>query len=435
MPIVTRHFALSASTALALVSCALSTPAQAQDASPAVSGPAVSGPAVSGLNGKIEALRGDLDGDMLSAAAVSLSFPLTHSLGVQIDGLLADYSATPTRGAGGHLFWRDPNLGLIGATGSSADINGTVINRFGLEGEAYLGPITLAGAGGWQNGESRKTGWGSLDLRWYPIANLALEIGAGAMSGNRTGHLGFEWQPLNEIAPGFALFADGAIGTKDYDHALGGVRLYFGASKTLKARHREDDPLNLMVNGVAGAVNGTASSRNSPSATRRAGSVSSGGGGPGGGPGSCFIGGTRVLMADGSEKAIEEVRLGDQLLGAEGSIKEVLNYDHPLLGSWALYAINGGSHFVTAEHPFMTKAGWKSIDPAASELEIPGLVTASLARGDQIISSRGTVQVISLESMSAAAETQLYNFRLSGNHTYFVRPPGSDGLFLLVHNK
>ncbi len=221
-------------TALAL---ALACDARAED----------SFPAVSGLNGKIEALRGDLDGDMLSAAAGSLSFPLTRSFGVQIDGLLADYSATPTKGAGGHLFWRDPNQGLIGAVASSADFNGTVINRFGLESEAYLGPFTLAATAGWQNGESRKTGWGNLDLRWYPVDNLVLEIGAAAVSGTRAGHLGFEWQPLSGYAPGLAFFADGAIGTKDYDHALGGIRMYFGASKPLKARHREDDPISLMV--------------------------------------------------------------------------------------------------------------------------------------------------------------------------------------------
>ena len=55
------------------------------------------------------------------------------------------------------------------------------------------------------------------------------------------------------------LFADAAIGTSDYDHAIGGIRFYFGAGgKSLKARHREDDPVNLMIQGVSGAVSATA---------------------------------------------------------------------------------------------------------------------------------------------------------------------------------
>lgn len=241
-------------------------------------------PAVSGINGKIEALRGDLDGEGLWATSGSLAAPLGHYFGVQFDAIGADYSATPTWGGGGHLFWRDPGLGMLGGVASHVDIGGTEIRRFGAEAEAYLGPVTVALTGGWQNGESLRTGWGGLDLRYYPLDNLALEAGAGAASDERTGHLGFEWQPLPEAVSGLSLFADGMLGTHDYNQALGGLRFYFGAApKPLKRRHREDDPINLMIHGVSGAVSTTAGKAGGGTGGSSGGGIGGGDGGGGGG--------------------------------------------------------------------------------------------------------------------------------------------------------
>ena len=166
--------ALIASTALALV-LASGRWAIAGEASPSQL------PAVSGVNGKVDILGADLNSENFWAASGSLSFPVTHSFGVQLDGMLADYSANPVWGTGGHAFWRDPEIGLLGVVGSRADFfNGTIVNRYGVEGEVYLGQFTLAGTVGYQTGNSRHTGWGGLDLRYYPINNLMLEVSGTA---------------------------------------------------------------------------------------------------------------------------------------------------------------------------------------------------------------------------------------------------------------
>jgi hypothetical protein len=86
---------------------------------------------------------------------------------------------------------------------------------------------------------------------------------------------------------------------------------------------------------------------------------------------SCFIAGTKVLMANGTEKNIEDVKIGDVLLGSENSYNVVRGYDQPILGDRLLYSINGSDYFVTAEHPFMTTEGWKSISPEATKKEMP----------------------------------------------------------------
>src|SRR5262249_11371421 len=78
---------------------------------------------------------------------------------------------------------------------------------------------------------------------------------------------------------------------------------------------------------------------------------------------SCFVAGTRVTMADGSMKPIEQIRVGDPVLGPEGEVNRVIGIERPFLGTRKLYALNESGYFVTAEHPFMTGEGWKSIDP------------------------------------------------------------------------
>lgn len=385
-------------------------------------------PAVSSFNGKVEALGGDIDGDGVALGGASLSFPLGQHFGAQIDAV-GGHLSNSVKGGGAHLFWRDPGLGLVGVTGSRSGFGAAFGNRFGIEADWYATPsLTVGLTGGVQNGELHHTGYGSLDLRWYPTDNLMLEAGPGFYSDERTGHVGLEWRPdLVEALPGLALFADVGRGIHDYDHALAGIRIYFGGGdKSLKSRHREDDPLNMLVGGVAsnGAAAGVAASK---SGVARA---SGGAGGMG-----CFIAGTAVLMADGTTRAIEDVKVGDKLLGADGAMNEVLELKRPTLGSRKLYSVNGGAGFVTDSHPFMTAEGWKSVDPAATARENPTLAVGKLAAGDRIVTRDQPIPLTSIAAGDGAAAMTVYNFRLSGNHTYFIRPPGGQGPFLLVHNK
>jgi hypothetical protein len=166
---------------------------------------------------------------------------------------------------------------------------------------------------------------------------------------------------------------------------------------------------------------------------------------------SCFVAGTSVLMADGSEKCIDDVVAGDCVLGQGGAVNTVTGVACPKLGKRELYSINGGRHFVTAEHPFKTMAGWKSIDPAATEAENAALEVKRLEVGDALIVTRvrsgvraaaagdpavdpaaqpapGCVAITRLRAASADPDTRLYNLLLDGNHTYHA-----DGY--LVHNK
>ncbi len=164
---------------------------------------------------------------------------------------------------------------------------------------------------------------------------------------------------------------------------------------------------------------------------------------------SCFIAGTLVLMADGSEKPIERVVPGDLVMAPGGGANRVSAIETPLLGERLLYAFNGGSPFVTAEHPFMTRGGWKAIDPEATALENSTLAVGRLSTGDGLAVARAGgspvtdgglalavlaepgidyVVLVGLRAVPADPATLVFNLLLDGDHAYFANG-------YLVHNK
>jgi hypothetical protein len=163
----------------------------------------------------------------------------------------------------------------------------------------------------------------------------------------------------------------------------------------------------------------------------------------------CFIAGTRIRMSDGSERPIEQIRIGDLLLGPDGEVNRVVELRRPRLRNRKLYALNGSHHFVTAGHPFMTSDGWKSLDPEATMRENPGLPVGKLAVGDllvavhrvPVLAAAGgvgvaepvvpeliSIPVTQIEGRGADPETPLYNLHVEGRHVYFANG-------FLVHNK
>ena len=166
-------------------------------------------------------------------------------------------------------------------------------------------------------------------------------------------------------------------------------------------------------------------------------------------PRSCFIAGTRVMMADGAEKSIEDVVVGDHLIGQDGNVNTVRGLDRTTLGERWLHALNGGEHFVTAEHPLMTEHGWKALDPRATLVENPNLAVGRLRVGDRLVIGRAItppaqfgnlalaaaidyaseyVTVTAITAVADDPDLPLYNLILDGNHSYHA-----DGY--LVHNK
>lgn len=145
---------------------------------------------------------------------------------------------------------------------------------------------------------------------------------------------------------------------------------------------------------------------------------------------SCFVAGTQVLLASGESRGIETIRPGDRLRAGNGDINTVLGLETPPLGARALYGFNrSGRYFVTAEHPLMTRTGWRAIDPHATRRENTSLRVERLQPGDRLVRwDLPDLLIRNIDSQQADSATTLYNLLLDGDHTYYADS-------ILVHNK
>jgi len=197
--------------------------------------------AVSAPNGKVELFGGRIDGEGTLNLSGSYTFPLASYFGAQFDGLYGQRDSRGIYGAGGHLFWRNPEYALIGLTASYLQHRSTDLWRIGGEGEMYWNQITLAGQLGSQSGDLGDDAYGRIDAHYYLAEDLLmLSAGAGSFDHQTTWGGGAEY--LTDLG-GLSLFATGGRGGNGDYFALGGIRYYFGAKKSLLLRHRETSTL------------------------------------------------------------------------------------------------------------------------------------------------------------------------------------------------
>lgn len=210
-------------------------------------------PAVSELNGKLDYAGGWMDSAEGHNVSGSISFPLTHQFGFQADALYSRITDLDFYGGAGHLFWRDPDIGLVGLTGGYLYRSGVDTFQIGAEGEYYLDRFTFgcfAGAGSIKYAntapfiDTSPTRFvGQVSAGFYPIDDLLVSASYTTAFRDNLVKGDLEYQtPIS----GLTLTAEAAYGDNGYDHLLFGIRYYFGGKKTLRDRHRQDDPHGLM---------------------------------------------------------------------------------------------------------------------------------------------------------------------------------------------
>jgi len=138
-------------------------------------------------------------------------------------------------------------------------------------------------------------------------------------------------------------------------------------------------------------------------------------------------------MSIGSEKNIEDVKIGDTVISesenGQKSVSTVTGLQQPISDNMcAIRYANGDKLDVTSNHPLYTTQGWKAINPKAAMDEIPNLSVHSLTVGDKQIKADGSHDTVT--SIACVNEkVQTYNLKLdSGAHTYFADD-------FMVHNK
>ncbi len=150
-------------------------------------------------------------------------------------------------------------------------------------------------------------------------------------------------------------------------------------------------------------------------------------------PSSCFPAGTKILMADGNKKNIEDVKIGDSVLSYDidlgiNVVSEVLELEAPVRSHMCRIEFNDGLDLeLTNEHPVYTLNGWKSISPKETLKENPELLVGELGKQDLIFSENGYKIVKEINCWNEIVQT--YNLKsIKQFNNYFAEE-------ILVHNK
>ncbi len=141
----------------------------------------------------------------------------------------------------------------------------------------------------------------------------------------------------------------------------------------------------------------------------------------------CFVEGTKILLSNGNSMMVENLKVGDLVLGSQGLYNKVVELMILQKQDRHIYAFNGGRYFVTEAHPFMTTDGWKAMNPVAAHEVNPQLTIGQLKEGDIMITQSGTIRLERIE-FKFIKGVVVYNPVLDGSHDYYA-----DGF--LVHNK
>lgn len=150
--------------------------------------------------------------------------------------------------------------------------------------------------------------------------------------------------------------------------------------------------------------------------------------------GSCFVAGTKVTMADGSEKNIEDVVIGDEVLsfnGIETESKKVIGVKTPIHDDLVKYTFANQSEVVcTFDHPFFVDGGQlASYTPFLTNKRYNlGKEVRQIKVGDLVFLNNKSQTAIKDIIELDLGDTQTYIFSVEDNHNFYANG-------ILVHNK
>lgn len=134
--------------------------------------------------------------------------------------------------------------------------------------------------------------------------------------------------------------------------------------------------------------------------------------------GGCFLPDTLVTMADGSMKAFERIRPGDQVLTYDVGYQRMVN--NPVVDVYTvdgnhLYTINGEIS-TTGTERFLSDTGWRRV----RDLQV----------GDRVHVDGRMVRIVTIDYQWS--RHKLYNMQVDDSHSFYVAT--DSGARYLVHN-
>jgi hypothetical protein len=158
----------------------------------------------------------------------------------------------------------------------------------------------------------------------------------------------------------------------------------------------------------------------------------------------CFAAGTQISLANGDTKNIEDIVVGDEVLGWDGnsiesSVVSAIDHRHTVGGHGdacktlgdepSLYTINDTGIEFTPEHPFLTKDGWKSLVPNPNDEPYKSIQEPKvLSVGDSILRDGNWEEINTIGVVRSDSEERVYNITVEKLHSYIANG-------IVVHNK
>ncbi|MFK7901312.1 MAG: hypothetical protein AB8B49_00555 [Nitratireductor sp.] len=211
-------------------------------------------PAVDGWNYKAGVVSGVIGGhsNHMFIGSVALPMPLYSEFGIQLDLGIGSYRSEYTSAASAlHIFYRDPDSGLVGIYGDWGYVDNEHGGRVGVELSKYQGRWSIDVMAGVRFGQHFLTDFDNeVDLSYYFTDNLKGSIGHRYTARGHVANAGFEYAPTNN---GWSVYGEAEIGQDNYDAAWAGIRYSFGSSagKSLIERDRQSDPIVRIPRNLA----------------------------------------------------------------------------------------------------------------------------------------------------------------------------------------
>lgn len=139
----------------------------------------------------------------------------------------------------------------------------------------------------------------------------------------------------------------------------------------------------------------------------------------------CLVKGTKITMADGSEKNIEEIKEGDEVLSyttsnttGKSMVKAVAQKNHT---DFVTYRFKSGRSLTcTLDHPlFSPKFGWVSCDPEKSKFYKGFVNVGTVKIGTYILQSDGSDDQITAIERGKKEQPSYTITKLSDKHIGF----------------
>ncbi|MFF2820913.1 polymorphic toxin-type HINT domain-containing protein [Kitasatospora cineracea] len=141
-----------------------------------------------------------------------------------------------------------------------------------------------------------------------------------------------------------------------------------------------------------------------------------------------FPAGTPIVLADGTLRSIEQVRIGDQVLTSDltqgrKNLPQTVTatFTHRTQQLAEIRLAGGGSLTTTVGHRlYVEGAGWK--------------LASTLKSGDNLRTPDGSLQGVTAVEVRSAFGATVYDLTVNGTHTFYTGAVGADGTAVLVHN-